>query len=371
VLYVSYDGAAEPLGRSQVLAYLTRLAAEHRITLVSFEKDHATAGELRAELGALDIDWRPLRYHRRPPVLSTAFDVLRGRRELARIDRPDVVHVRSDVPALIAHLARRSTRAPMLFDIRGFWADERVEGGLWRRDGLLHRLARRWESRFYADAAAIVTLTDASVAQIREWAGGRDLPVEVIPTCVEHAAFAQTRVRAGGPHAVWSGSVGTWYRFDLAARVADALGMPLTVLTRQVQEARATLAGEPADVRTVAPGAMPAALHAGDVGLCLVVSTPSKRASAPTRFAEYLAAGMPVAVTPGVGDLDALVSSRGVGVVLRGEDDAALREAAGRLRALAADPAARDRCRRLAAERFDVAWGARRYAALYGRLAGR
>ncbi len=373
ILYVSYDGAGEPLGRSQVLEYLMRLAGEHRITLVSFEKDRAGEAQLRAELAAAGIDWRPLDYHRRPPVLSTALDVMRGRREVVRIarhGRPDVVHVRSDVPALIAHLARRRTRAPMLFDIRGFWADERVEGGIWRSGGLLHRVARRWEQRFYAEAAAVVTLTDASVAQIREWSGGHDMPVEVIPTCADHTAFAHTRERADGPHAVWSGSVGTWYRLDLAQRLAAALDMPFTVLTRQVDEARDALAGRPADVRTIPPGAMPTALHAGDVGLYFVLAGSSKRATAPTRIAEYLAAGMPVAVTPGIGDLDALVSDHGVGVVLHHDDDDSLQEAAAGLRELAADPVTRKRCRRLAAERFDVASGARRYAALYARLIG-
>ena len=371
VVYVSYDGAAEPLGRSQILAYLRGLAAGHRITLVSFEKDDVADNALRAEFAALGIAWVPLRYHRRPPVLSTALDIVRGTRALARIardDPPALVHVRSDVPALIAHLARRRTRAPMLFDIRGFWADERVEGGLWPRGGLLYRVARRWERRFYAEAAGVVTLTEASLPQIRAQTGTRDVPVEVIPTCVDHAPFAASADRPGGPHAVWSGSVGTWYRLDLAPRLAAALGMPLTVLTRQVDEARAALGDHGAEVRTVAPGEMAAELHAGDIGLCLIVSSSSKRASAPTRFAEYLAAGMPVAVTPGVGDLDALVAAHDVGVVLRGEDDTALAEAAAHLRALAADPAARERCRRLAAERFGLDWGTRRYAGLYARL---
>jgi glycosyltransferase involved in cell wall biosynthesis len=374
-VYVSYDGAAEPLGRSQVLAYLRGLARDHRITLVSFEKDGADLGALRDELAAAGIAWVPLRYHRRPPVLSTALDILRGQRALTRIardGRPDVVHVRSDVPALIAYLARRRTRAPMLFDIRGFWADERVEGGLWPRGGLLYRLARRCERRFYAEAAAVVTLTAASVPQIRAQTGDRDVAVEVIPTCVDPTPFAASAPRPDGPHAVWSGSVGTWYRFDLAPRLAAALELPLTVLTRQVDEARATLGDAPADVRSVAPGAMADELHAGDIGLCLIVSSSSKRASAPPRFAEYRAAGMPVAVTPGVGDLDALVAAHDVGVVLRGEDDEALRAAATRLRALAADPAARERCRSLAAERFGLDWGTRRYAQLYADLtAGR
>ena len=98
---------------------------------------------------------------------------------------------------------------------------------------------------------------------------------------------------------------------------------------------------------------------------------PAKTASAPTRFAEYLAAGMPVAVTPAVGDLELLVERHGVGVVLREEDDATLTLAAVRLRELAGDPDVRERCRRLAADRFDVRSGCARYAALYARLAAR
>ncbi|HUR85618.1 MAG TPA: methyltransferase domain-containing protein [Solirubrobacteraceae bacterium] len=372
VVYVSYDGAAEPLGRSQILAYLEGLAVAHRVTLVSFEKDDTGSDALRAELAGHGIDWHPLRYHRRPPVLSTALDVARGRRALARISRvskPDLVHVRSDVAALIASLARRSTRAPLIFDIRGFWADERVDGGLWPRGGLMHRVARRCEQRFYDEAAAVVTLTEASVAQIRTWLDGREVPVEVIPTCVDHAAYAGTTPRPGGPHVLWSGSVGTWYRFDLAPALARALELPLTVLTRQVGEARAVLGDDGGDVREVPPGAMPSELHAGDIGLCLYRASSSRRACAPTRFAEYLAAGMPVAVTPGVGDLDTLVTEHDVGVVLAGEDERSLLDAAARLRALAEDPAARERCRRLAAERFALAAGTQRYAELYGRLA--
>ena len=121
-------------------------------------------------------------------------------------------------------------------------------------------------------------------------------------------------------------------------------------------------------MRAIAPEAMAAEMHEGDIGLCLILSSSSKRASAPTRFAEYLAAGMPVAVTPGVGDFEALVSNHDVGVVLRSEDDAALFDAATRLRALASDPAVRKRCRQLAAERFDVQWGSERYAEVYRRL---
>lgn len=369
VFYISYDGAGEPLGRSQVLAYLKRLASDCDITLISFEKSMSEASGLREELQEAGITWLPLSYHRRPPVLSTLLDVLAGVRVLvraARARRPDIVHVRSDVPALIAQAGRRFTGGKLIFDIRGFWADERVEGGLWPPGGRLYRLAKRCEQRFYSQADAVVTLTQASTPEIGQWTRP-GTPVEVIPTCVDLERFTVQAEREGGPHAVWSGSLGTWYRFDLAARVASALGMPLTVVTRQRELALAELNGYAADVRSLAPELVPQELHPEDIGLCLIKSSYSKVASAPTRFAEYLASGMPVLVTA-IGDLEAMVERHGVGVVLRGEAPGDIAEAAEQIRALAADPITRVRCRAVAEQLFDAAAGSRRYLQLYQRL---
>lgn len=372
VIYISYDGVDEPLGRSQVLSYLTRLAADYQITLISFEKSDEVAGQMRDEIGGMGITWRPLRYHRRPPVISTMLDVLSGCRALicaARRGPPAIVHVRSYVPALVAMLVRRCTDGKLLFDIRGFWADERVEGGLWPAGGRLYQVAKACERWFFAQADAIVTLTEASVPQVRQWAGDRAVMVEVIPTCVDLERFSGRPERPDGRQLVWSGSIGTWYRFDLASSLAAALKLPLTVITRQVELARDVLGGYPAVVRSVEPQEVPGQLFSGDIGLCLVKSSFSKTASAPTRFAEYLAAGMPVITTPGVGDLEMIVETHRVGVVLRGEDPAAFAAAAEEIRALAADDQVRERCRRLARDRFDVDAGSAQYAALYDRLA--
>jgi hypothetical protein len=91
VLYISYDGMCDPLGGSQVLPYLFGLARlGHRITLISFEKRERSAeerdavGRACAEAG---IEWRPLAYHKRPPVLSTLYDVRRMRDLAFRLHR--------------------------------------------------------------------------------------------------------------------------------------------------------------------------------------------------------------------------------------------------------------------------------------------
>ena len=109
----------------------------------------------------MGIEWRPLRYHGRPPVLSTLLDVgepAPGPARASRPRRPDVVHVRSYVPALIALAGRRRSGGKLLFDIRGFWADERVEGGIWPAGGRLYRVAKAASAASSPPADAIVTL---------------------------------------------------------------------------------------------------------------------------------------------------------------------------------------------------------------------
>src|SRR3954454_4294416 len=83
VLYISYDGMLEPLGQSQVLAYLERLAPGRRIHLISFEKagDWANGGNVDAGRGRIveaGIHWHALRYHKSPTAPATAFDIAAG-----------------------------------------------------------------------------------------------------------------------------------------------------------------------------------------------------------------------------------------------------------------------------------------------------
>jgi glycosyltransferase involved in cell wall biosynthesis len=370
---VSYDGAAEPLGRSQVVAYLEKLAADCDIDLISFEKRGDSREPVATRLAEAGVGWHPLEYHRRPPVASTAVDVWRGtsriRQISAQIDGPVILHARSYVAALMARRARVGERSRFLFDIRGFWADERVEGGMWRRNGFLYQLAKHYERRFFASADAVVTLTARSVDQIRAWMGSNDATIDVIPTCVDVDSFAGSKRNEGGARVVWAGTVGGWYDFSTGVALARELELPLTVLTRQVEEARVALDGLPADIRTVAAERMPHELAPGDIGLCTVRPSFSKLASAPTRVAEYLAAGMPFAVLDGVGDLDDLVAGERVGVSLSGSDPDAIVSGARELWALSADPETPSRCREVARRRFSIDRGVESYLQLYMRLA--
>lgn len=372
VIYISYDGASEPLGQSQVAAYLERLGADCDIRLISFEKPGDDRKLVGARLADAGVEWHPLDYHGRPPVASTAADVIRGTRrirELAvQMEEPVILHARSYVPALMAQRARLGDLGRFLFDIRGFWADERVEGGIWRRQSPIYRLAKRYERRFFAQADAVVTLTGSSVSQIRMWMGNNDATVDVIPTCVDVNRFSGPRSDDRSARVMWAGTVGGWYDFPTGVALAQEVGLPLTVLTPQVDEARATLNGFPAEVKSVPVDRIPDELAPGDIGLCTVRPSFSKLASAPTRVAEYLAAGMPLAVLAGVGDLDELVGSERIGVSLEGRDSSSIEAAARELRSLSADPGTPSRCREVARRRFSLDRGVATYLQLYRRL---
>ena len=77
VLYVSYDGALDPLGASQVVPYLLGLGARGvSINLLTFEKparwgQTAAREEMQRRVEARGIRWRPLKYHKSPRLAGT------------------------------------------------------------------------------------------------------------------------------------------------------------------------------------------------------------------------------------------------------------------------------------------------------------
>ena len=167
VLYISYDGMLEPLGQSQVLGYLERLTDASRIHLISFEKTADLAQTtklalLRERLDRAGIVWHPLTYHKSPTIPATLYDLVQGLTVslwLAARYRLGVVHARSYLPALIGLMVKLFVGARLLFDMRGLWADERTDGGLWPPGGRACRFVKRLEKSLFKGADHIVTLT--------------------------------------------------------------------------------------------------------------------------------------------------------------------------------------------------------------------
>ncbi|HSW30849.1 MAG TPA: glycosyltransferase [Longimicrobiales bacterium] len=391
VLYVSYDGLLEPLGASQILPYV-RLLRRMGISmeLLSFEKPDAfEAGRRNALQQALaheGIPWKALRYHRRPTLPATAWDVWTGRRfvrrwarALRRERRAGLIHARGYVPGLIG-LAGTSHGAKLLFDMRGFWVDERIQGGYWTPRSLQVRIGRWMERRVLGGAHHLILLTRRGTRRLVELSMGMPTPPwEVVPTCVDLGRFtpaadkASLRVELGigrGPVLLHTGTVVGWYdgRFtmDVGRVFVRRTGGTFVVLTREVDEAQrlAREAGVAALVRFVSPDEMPRWVQAADAGLALPRIAPSKDASFPTKIAEYLACGLAVLATP-IGDVAELEDGVSLRLVTCPED---VTPAVEWLAAAVVDPRLPAAARAQAEARLGVDRGAATLLDVYHRL---
>ncbi len=399
-LYLSQTGMTEPLGQTQVLAYLEGLA--HRgvdLEIVSFEPagtPEPLLAKLRHRLEAGHIRWSPLvrssSHALRTKLRESGLGVVNALRS-ALLRRPRIVHARSYFAAAIADVvATTLPGAKMLFDCRGMLGDEYVDAGHWTTDRLEYRLVKSYERRAFR-APGVVVLTEA----VRRWLDehgyfGQKTSVEVIPCCVDTTRFRpdaearqRTRRRLGLEDrlvVVYSGTLGSWYlEAEMAALVArlqrareDTVFLVLTRAPTDSLRAAVRAHGIPADalrVERVAPEEMHEVLPAGDLGLCFLRPCFSKVGSSPTKVAEYLACGMPVVVNENIGDLGDLAGESGAAVVMPDFSTRSVDQAAERALSLATQPFSRRSAdtAMVAQARFALdAVGLARYERLYTAL---
>jgi glycosyltransferase involved in cell wall biosynthesis len=403
VLFISYNGMLEPLGQTQVLPYLRALAKRGvRFTLLSYERPGAFEPEgveqceqLRRELQEHGIEWHWLRYHERPSVPASVYDVFAGIRKaggLVRRNKIEMVHARSHIPATIALALKKRFGTRMIFDLRGLMAEEYVDAEHWRKDSLPYRLTKSTERQILAATDGIVTLTERIWPIIREWEGlrGRSPHHEVIPCCADLDRFRFDREERERRRQelgltdqftlVYSGSLAGWNLTDKMAdffasfvrRNSKAHLLWLTTgnheQVRELMKARG-VGTDFFSVRAVAATEVPSYLAAADAGLAFNKPCVSRIASSPTKNGEYLACGLPLIINTGIGDCDSLVNDWRAGVLVSDFTEDQYELAADSVEAMAAAPGAREKLRSVAEQLFDLeSVAAERYASLYERV---
>ena len=395
VLYISYDGMLEPLGQGQVITYLERLTDTARIHLISYEKpadwpDGARREALHERLAGAGIVWHPLTYHKTPTVPATLFDITQGLMMALWLivrHRLGVIHARSHVSALIGWLAKLLTGAKLLFDMRGFRADERVDGGLWSAEGRTYRAVKRIERTLLLGADHVVTLSHAAKREIETWpymARQAHTSITVIPTCADLALFTpeagkSDSKRDGAFTMGYVGSAGFRHEFDEVLRVCAALlrrrpQARLLIVNRNEHELIAERLGalgiDPAGLEAIAADLpqVPSILRRMDFACAFYKQLPCAVACAPTKLAEYLGCGVPCLASAGTGDVADVLEGGQVGVVMADFAEASRDAAVDRMLALTSEKGLAARCSEVALARFSVEEGAARYRAIYQGL---
>jgi len=397
ILYISYDGMTDPLGRSQVLPYLTGLASlGHRFRLISLEKPSAFAAHgpaVQQICDASGIAWHPRKFRRGALPLNLPLNLLgllRGARHRHAAAEVDIIHCRSDLAGLVGLTLQRPGGPFFLYDMRAFWPDERAEGGAWDQRKWLFRKVfayfKTLQARLIARADHIVILSQTGRRELEKVQPQRTAPITVIPCCADFAHFhlsnaaerssarAELDIPAGAPLLIHLGTLGCNALLGemmdfFAAYRARHPGAFILFLTPTPDDealvAEAASMRQLADVsrvRSATREQVPKWLSAADIGLFFVRPTWSKTAASPTKMAEMLASGLPTVSNAGVGDVADVLARTGAGVTVNKFHLASYQDAIDQLDALNL-PSADIRARALA--HFNVDDGIARYDNIY------
>ncbi len=404
ILFISYDGMTDPLGLSQVIPYLTGLSRyQMNFTILSCEKPENYARHKDYVSGLLKpypIRWVALPYHKKPRILSTIYDVDAMKRMARRLHKEspfDLVHTRAGIPSLVGLWMKQKLGVKFLHDIREFYADSRVEAGLWNTRILPYRwIYRYFKNKEIAEVEhcdGIVCLTYAAEKIILKWPQLQNpRPVEVIPCSVDMNLFDPARIdprkkeelrnRLGLRKDDWVisylGSLGGWYL------TAEMIGFMKTILDKnprakflfisphQHKKIRSTTLkyGIPAErvlVQKARRDGVPLLLSLSHYSLFFIKPCYSKKSSSPTKHGEIMAMGIPVITNSGVGDVETIVEKYNSGVVLKKLEQEDYQHYAEILKSLQFDP---QKIREGAIQYYHLDAAVQKYLKVYRQLLG-
>jgi len=352
ILYLTYDGLSDPLGRSQVIPYLMGLAEKQfDITIVSFEKRNASSllhDKIQEKLSSKNIKWIPLIYTKRPPLFATLFDIFklnRTCRRLHHLNKYDIVHCRSYITSFAGILLKKRKGVKFIFDMRGFYADERVEGGLWNQKSFIYRLIYRFfkekESEFLFVSDQVVVHTHAAKSVLEKSFSLPASKITVIPCCADIQLFDPERIDPQQKQELknkltihehdfilsYLGAIGTWYltgeMLDFFNRLVrtypDAKFLFITHHPEKEILALAEKKNISADKLRIIRASreeVPALLALSQLSVFFILPSFSKIASSPTKQAELLSMGIPLICNTKIGDTSEIMESSGAGILI-------------------------------------------------------
>lgn len=350
VLFISYDGMTDPLGQSQVLPYLAALSKRGYIVhLISFEKRdkfEKLKSSIESICAGAGIRWQPALYTKSPPILGTLYDLWKMNkmaRALIKQHHIDAVHCRSYIAALIGLGCKRGMGTKFIFDMRGFWADERVEGNIWNLHNPIFRAVysffKRKEIQYFTEADYTISLTHTGKSEIHSWKSIRNnpIPIQVIPCCVDIEKFShpaplqedsmvQKAKREGRFILGYIGSIGTWYMLEemldffkeLKKQKKESLFL---FVTQEQALVRAWCRKKQIDdndicLTTCLHAEVPDYIAVLDAAIFFIKPSFSKKASSPTKQGEIMALGKPIFCNAGVGDTDKVIEKYHAGQII-------------------------------------------------------
>lgn len=347
-LFISYDGLQDPLGQSQILPYLKIISKSvSYLHVLTFEKNISNEECIKLPN---NISWTQLSFSK-GGVFSKIKDLtcmfLIAIKLMYKF-KFNILHARSYPSMHTAYLLSKFFDIKLIFDMRGFWADDRVEGSIWKQKKIYYRLIYKYykslEKKFLKKADKIVVLTSRVVPEIMNISQKLDRDkIIIIPCCADYNHFKplslirkrvikdSLKIPINSKVICYLGSLGTIYLFDAQIKLFYELvknnkkdNYIFLLITKNWNESykkkiinlgfKSIL--EKIIIISASRNQVPLYLGISDLLITFRMNSYSQIAASPTKIAEAFAMGVPIITNKGIGDIDEILNQFKGGITL-------------------------------------------------------
>lgn len=340
IVYLSYDGLSDPLGQSQIIPYILGLSkfGNFHFTIISFEKEDVYKDrkiKIQETLSKENIKWIPNMYTKNPPILSTIYDLWRlelSIKDVLKERKIDIFHARGYISSIAALRFKDKFKIPFIFDMRGWWPDEKLESGNWNNIIFkpLYKFFKKAEVKFFKKADKIVSLTNIGKIEIVKNKYASSKKIGVIPTCIDFINFPKfsfeirnemrikLNINSKSTVLIYSGSLGGNYDFNdfalifklfLEQKPSNRVLILSKTIKSYISQQLDNYSLDKTKIRIINAdfNQVYKYLQASDIGLILYKKSFSSIGRSPTKLGEYWASGLPIVSLKGIGDLESII----------------------------------------------------------------
>ena len=388
ILYLTTNGLAEPLGRSQILPYLIGLSKDYKIIVISSEKkldllNNNLISRIRkiADKSNILWDYEEFKYNKFFKFYSFFVKLLKGIFYSYKF-KVQIIHCRSYLPNLVGLIIKCIFKKPVVFDMRGIWPEEIALGIPSGRKSLIYKILKFIELLNIKESDHIISLTNSAINKYLIYQYKLDIQkATVIPTCVdiERFKFKPLKKESVKKFSCIGTILSDWFLLDWLVSFFKCIekyddDAVFEIITRDCKKtliSKMNLDNNLINkilIRSATPDQMPEILTTHTASAMFFNSDISKLGSSPTRFGEILSIGRPIICNSGVGDLDQIVEDNGGGVIAKDLNSKFMMNSIIQLYKILEDPSISLKCRKLAESYYSLSKGVKNYSKVYDKF---
>ena len=388
ILFIADSSLRNPILQSQGFPFLYNLNhSKYKPFVLSFEETNISKEEsleFQSIIKMYDskINFLPVTISKKG-IMPTLFNFIwKGSKILYSIVRKydiKLLHARSFIPAFLSVIIKIIFKPSIkvVYDNRGLYIDEKILSGQIKKASIKEKFFRWFEKYAVKNCDRMVVVSNQFKSHLLNKRKNKtSSKIAVIPNrtlidmnidLTKKYSNKITLVYSGS-HAIWQNSSELKELFFQALIIFDDVRFKVISYEQDnFQRLFSTENGllKRINIFSVEPIKVKEELSKCNCGILLRENNLINNVSSPLKFAEYLAAGLPVLLSEGVGDTESIIIKYNVGVLIKNNNYiTALKE----LRELLNDKDVYRRCLRIADKEFNINISFKQYQEIYDNL---